>query len=189
MEVSAGLVDIVLLGVLVLGAYEGYRKGFFLGLLGLVGLLVALILGFYLMEPAAVWLEENINSVHVGYPLLGFFLVFIISISLINLLGWLLKKVMDMTILGTFDRFGGIIFGLIKAGFFISLLLWLVGQFDIKIPAEWSENSELLAYVEPMAPTVIEWLEPYFPSIEHTKETLKNVMDELLNRTNESESP
>ena len=79
MEIKS-LVDIVIILLLALGAYEGYKKGFLLGILGLVGFVVALVLGFYFMEPAASWLGENVDSINLSYPILGFLIIFILSI-------------------------------------------------------------------------------------------------------------
>lgn len=86
---------------------------------------------------------------------------------------------MDLTILGIFDSFGGIILGFVKASFFISLFLWLSSEFDLELPKNWLKSSQVLPYIEPMAPAVIDVLEPLFPSVETTKEKLEELVEKL----------
>ncbi|MBY5951077.1 CvpA family protein [Algoriphagus sp. NF] len=178
MEIKS-LVDIVIILLLALGAYEGYKKGFLLGILGLVGFVVALVLGFYFMEPAAEWLGENVDSINLAYPILGFLIIFILSILLINGVGWILKKIMDLTILGSFDKMGGVLFGILKAGFFLSLFLWFTNEFDLDLPKKWERESELIGYVEPLAPAVIDAVEPIFPSVNSTKSKFEELVEKV----------
>ncbi|NVK49953.1 MAG: CvpA family protein [Cyclobacteriaceae bacterium] len=178
MEIKS-IVDIVIVAVLALGAYEGYKKGFLLGILGLVGFVVALILGFYFMEPAAEWLEENVETVNLSYPIIGFLIIFIISVLLINSVGWMLKKFMDLTILGSFDQVAGLFFGVLKVGFFLSLFLWFTKEFDLDLPKKWERQSELIGYIEPLAPTVIDAVEPFFPSVKSTKSKFEELVEKV----------
>ncbi|SDD67352.1 membrane protein required for colicin V production [Algoriphagus faecimaris] len=179
-------IDIAIVLILVLGAYEGYKQGFLLGILGLIGFVVAIVLGFYFMEPAAAWLGENVENVNLSYPVMGFLLIFFISLILIRVVGWTLKKLMDLTILGTFDAIGGIFFGVVKAGFFLSLFYWFTKEFDLDLPKKWERQSELISYVEPMAPFVIDALAPFFPPVDSTKgiveEWVEKVRDAAVNR-------
>ena len=50
---------------------------------------------------------------------------------------------MDLTILGSFDKMGGVLFGVLKAGFFLSLFLWFTNEFDLDLPKKWERESEL----------------------------------------------
>ncbi|WP_051315995.1 CvpA family protein [Algoriphagus vanfongensis] len=178
MEIKS-IVDIVIVCCLLLGAYEGYKRGFLLGILGLFGFVIAVILGFYFMDPMATWLGENVDSVNISYPLIGFFLIFILASLLINVVGWLLKKIMDLTILGTFDSFAGILFGVVKAGFFLSLFLWFTKEFDLDLPKKWERESELISYVEPWAPAIIDFVEPFVPEVESTKSKLEELVEKV----------
>ncbi|MCS5491411.1 CvpA family protein [Algoriphagus limi] len=178
MEIKSFL-DIVIVLLLALGAYEGYRKGFLLGILGIVGFVVALVLGFYFMEPAAQWLQENVETVNLSYPVIGFLIIFIISVLLINGVGWVLKKFMDLTILGSFDQVAGLFFGVLKIGFFLSLFLWFTKEFDLDLPKKWERESELIGYVEPMAPAVIDAVEPFFPSVKSTKSKFEELVEKV----------
>jgi membrane protein required for colicin V production len=181
-------VDIILLIVLVLGAYEGFKKGFLLGLIGLVGFVVAVILGFYFMDSMADWLKDNVKEFNLGYPIVAFLIIFLISIVLIQTVGWILKQVMNLILLGSVDSLGGAILGMVKAAFFISLFIWFGKEFDLDLPKKWEKESEMLDFIEPMAPTVIDAVEPFFPKVGGTKNKLKDLVKQVKGKVEEKSS-
>jgi membrane protein required for colicin V production len=165
--------------VLVLGAYEGFKKGFLLGLIGLVGFVVALILGFYFMDPMTDWLRDNVTEFNLAYPIVAFFIIFLISVLLIQTVGWILKMVMNLILLGSIDSLAGSILGVVKAAFFISLFIWFGKEFDLDLPKQWEKDSEMLDFIEPMAPAVIEAVEPFFPKVGGTRKKLEDLVKDL----------
>jgi hypothetical protein len=54
---------------------------------------------------------------------------------------------------------------LIPASFFISLFIWLGKEFEIDLSKRWAAESEMLEFIEPMAPVVIEVVKPVFPAV------------------------
>jgi len=76
-------------------------------IVGLVGFVIAIVLGFYFMDTMADWLGENVKEINLGYPLAGFLVIFIISMVLIRIVGWVLKKMMDLILLGGIDSAAG----------------------------------------------------------------------------------
>ncbi len=165
--------------MLVLGAYEGFKKGFLLGLIGLVGFVVALILGFYFMDPMTDWLRDNVTEFNLAYPIVAFFIIFLISVLLIQTVGWILKMVMNLILLGSIDSLAGSILGVVKAAFFISLFIWFGKEFDLDLPKQWEKDSEMLDFIEPMAPAVIEAVEPFFPKVGGTRKKLEDLVKDL----------
>ncbi len=174
-------VDIVLLGILVLGAIEGYRQGFLMGVLGLFGFVIAIILGIYFMDPMTGWLEDNVTEFNLGYPILGFFVIFFITMALIKIVGWGLKKTMDLVLLGSLDSIAGVFLGVVKAAFFISLFFWQASLFKLDLPKQWTSESEYLGFIEPVAPAIVEAIEPFFPKVEENLEKLEVIVDKILN--------
>lgn len=90
---------------------------------------------------------------------------------------------MDLTILGTFDAFAGILFGVVKAGFFLSLFLWMTKEFDLDWAKGVEKDSELVGYIEPWAPAVIDLIEPYVPEVESTKSKLEEFVEKIKDAT------
>lgn len=170
-------IDIVLLILIGLGAYEGYKKGLLLSIVGLIGFVLAIILGVYFMEPVSKWLAEHLNNLTFAFPVMAFLIVFGITFMVVGIAGWILKKMMNMILLGGLDSIGGAILGIVKAAFFISLFMWLCSLFDLKMPKDWSAKSEVLPYVEPMAPAVIWVLEPVVPKIGELQKTIDEIVE------------
>jgi membrane protein required for colicin V production len=170
-------VDIVLLILIAIGAYEGYKKGLLLSIVGLVGFVLAIILGVYFMEPVSRWLAQHLDSLTFAFPVISFLIVFGLTMMLVGIAGWILKTMVNMILLGGLDSMGGAILGIVKAAFFISLFMWLCGLFDLKVPKDWSSESDFLPYIEPMAPAVIWVLEPIIPKVGELRKTVEGIVD------------
>ncbi len=170
-------VDIILLVLIGLGAYEGYKKGLLMSIVGLIGFVLAIVLGVYFMEPMSKYLAKHLTELTFAFPIIAFLIVFGITLALVGMAGWILKKMMNMILLGGLDSIGGGILGIVKAAFFISLFLWLANLFDLKMPKEWKAKSEYLQYVEPLAPAVIWVLEPIIPKIGELQKTVDGIVD------------
>lgn len=133
------------------------------------------------MDPMTGWLEENVTEFNLGYPILGFLVIFLITLVLINSVGWVLKRAMDMVLLGSLDSVAGVFLGVVKAAFFISLFFWQASLFKLDLPKQWTAESEYLGYIEPVAPAIVEAVEPFFPKVEENLERLEEIVDEILN--------
>lgn len=174
--------DIILLILLVLGAYEGFKKGFLLGLIGLVGFVVAVILGFYFMDSMTVWLAEHVTQFNIAYPIVAFLIIFGISSLLIQIVGKILKKIMNIILLGSLDSLAGAGLGIVRVSFFISLFIWLGKEFEIDLAKRWTAESEMLEFIEPMAPVMIEVVKPVFPVVGGVQK-LKDLVEEFKDAT------
>jgi membrane protein required for colicin V production len=169
-------IDIILLILIGLGAYEGYKKGLLLSIVGLVGFVLAIALGVYFMDPMSKWLASNLDDLTFAFPIMAFLIVFLITLILVNTAGWILKKMMDLILLGGLDSIAGAILGIVKSAFFISFFMWLSIQFDLKMPREWRAKSEFLQYIEPLAPGVIWVLEPISPKLKEVQKTMEEIV-------------
>ncbi len=157
-----------------------------MGLIGLFGFVIAIILAFYFMDTAADWLAENVDSLNVGYPIFGFLLVFVVTSLLINGIGWLLKKTMDMVLLGSLDKVGGLMLGVVKVAFFLSLFIYIASLFDFSLPKDWTRGSQGLPYIEPVAPFFVDLMEPAFPFIEETIAKMEDLVQEVGDNISEN---
>lgn len=156
----------------------GFRRGFLLSVIGLFGFVVAVVLGFYFMNPMNEWLAQNVDSVNLSFPIISFLIIFLISMALISLIGWILKKIVNMVLLGPVDAMAGAVLGVVKAAFFISLFIWLLDKYGVDLDYKLDGNSELLGYIKPLAPVVIDLLEPFFPIIQDTIKKLGEMAKE-----------
>lgn len=152
-----------------------------MGILGLFGFVIAIILGIYFMDPMTDWLKENVTEFNLGYPIVGFLVIFLLTLLLINSVGWMLKQSMNLILLGSLDSIAGVFLGIVKAAFFISLFFWQASLFKLDLPEQWEEESEYLGFITPVAPAIVEFFEPFFPKIEENLEKLEEIVDEILN--------
>jgi membrane protein required for colicin V production len=178
-------VDYIILILIAIGAYEGYKKGLLMGIVGLIGFVLAIILGVYFMDPVSKWLAERMDELTFAFPIMAFLIVFFITLLVVNIAGRVLKKIMDMILIGGMDSLAGALLGITKTGFFISLFIWLSLQFDLKMSREWKKDSQFLHYIEPLAPGVIWVLDPMVPKIKELKKTIEEIVQDFRNQDSE----
>ncbi|MDN3671288.1 CvpA family protein [Echinicola jeungdonensis] len=137
------------------------QAGAFIGVLSVVAFIVGLVLAFKFMHWGAAILAERVESLTFMLPFVSFLIIFIFVVLVIRLLAYLVKKTMDLTILGAFDNFAGAVLGMLKWAFMVSLLFWVGHSFEVVLPEEKMEESSLYPIVQPIAPVVIDLLDTF----------------------------
>lgn len=160
-------IDIVILLLLLLGAYKGYTKGLLLEIIGIIAFGVALVAGFKLLSWGIELINTHISIDESLLPYIAFLLLFAAIVIGINLLGKALKKVLDMTFFGTFDSLAGAIVGLFKWALAISVLIWLLNTLEVELPTEALAGSYVYPLLQPFAPQVFSTLGEVLPSTEN----------------------
>jgi uncharacterized protein YkwD len=123
------LIDVVLVVIVFLSAYNGWRRGFILGVLDLLGWALVLVAGLRFYQPLAKWVGPHIDLwSEVWDRPLAFIIIAIIVIVAVQGLGKvLLQRVSDDTHERPFNRVLGILpgvaNGLITAALISALLL------------------------------------------------------------------
>ena len=156
-------VDIVLIIILIIGAYSGYKEGFLMELISLGAIILGVFLGFKLMGIVMILLEEKFNADKATLPYLSFGVIFILVVFLVRLLGKSVKNSMDKTFLGTMDQVMGSALGGFKTLFMMSILLWIVDSLRVTLPEAWTDDSWLYPFTARLAPSVANWLGDYIP--------------------------
>ena len=96
--------DIILIIILLFGAYRGFQKGLVVELFGLLAFILAIFVGVIMMEVGTEFLQKFINGYEKLLPYLAFLLIFILVVLTMKLLAWLLKKGLNLTPLGAVDN-------------------------------------------------------------------------------------
>ena len=150
--------DLVIALPVVLLAILGFRKGFIKALASLA----ALILGFYLAvvfsDFAAGWMIKYVDIRHRRIFIIAFILTFVAVVLLVSLLGRALDKIASLALLGIINRFLGLLFGILKGAFIMSVFILLFNMIDNKehiLKAEVKNNSLLYRPVEAIAPFLL----------------------------------
>jgi membrane protein required for colicin V production len=167
--------DIILLVPLLLGAYLGFKRGLLLELVGLVALVLAILGAFKLLHTGIEFLNQYIPKYGNFVPFVAFIGIFIGILILINLLGHLTKKLMDLTLLGSFDYIAGAILGIFKWAFLVSVVLWLTEQVHITIPEKLIRDSFLYPYILNFAPKIGNYVASVFPFADNLFESIQDL--------------
>ncbi|WP_411894144.1 CvpA family protein [Winogradskyella sp. A2] len=151
------IIDIVLGALLLFGLIRGAMKGLFVE----VASLLALVLGIYgaihfsyfatgFLESKVDWSEKTVNIV-------AFAITFVIIVLAISLAGKALTKLADFAALGMLNKLLGGVFGVLKIGLILSILLIVFNKLNKTLPfldKEDLEESVLYEPVKSLAPMI-----------------------------------
>lgn len=160
------VLDLIFILPLLYGAYRGYQKGLFIEIIGVAAFIVAIVIGFkflgYGMNMIAPVIGENLANRFLPY--LSFTVIFFPTIFLINKMGWMLRRALRFTILGTIDGFAGAMVGVFTWLLGISTFLWLMSSIDINLPEKLTKESLTYPAMKKVAPTVISKVSDWIPT-------------------------
>lgn len=148
--------DVVLLLVLLIGAWRGFARGLLLSVASLVGLVGGIWAASHFSHLVAEHLSKHVswsvNTLHMASLALTFLLV----VVGVHLLAKLLEKVLDLVALGFVNKLAGAVFGLLKVALILSFVMLLLNQ--TVGPRAWLPESEpasvLIGPVEALAPAI-----------------------------------
>lgn len=132
-------------------------------IVSILAFILAIIGAFKLLHEGINFLQDNFQLSGKLLPYLSFLLIFVAIIVLVNLLGKAVKKMLDMTLLGSFDSFAGALIGLLKWAFGLSVLIWIFNYFEINPIDKYAEDSFVYPMIHSFAPTVIDYISALLP--------------------------
>jgi membrane protein required for colicin V production len=158
--------DLLLLVPIAMGAFNGYKRGLLIEIIGILAFIVAIVLGFKFLGKGMDSIGEFIGQETSGkmLPYLSFILIFFPTIFMINKLGWAFRKALRLTFLGTLDGIAGAALGAVLWFFGLSMLLWIVNSIGISIPERYAADSEVLPFLETFAPSIISKASDWIPA-------------------------
>lgn len=159
-------IDLFIIIPLAWGAYNGYRKGLLIEIVGVLAFILAMIVGFKFLQFGTDLLAPYISTELTRriLPYLGFSVIFFPTVFLVNRLGYSLRNMLRYSILGTFDNLAGAAVGIFTWVFGISVFFWLLGTVNIQLPAKHSKDSFLVPLVAPVAPKIISNVSDWIPT-------------------------
>lgn len=115
------------------GAWKGFKRG----LVFEIAMIIGMILGFYLAFKFSSLFQKLVSSFITGsgsfLPYITFFIVFISVILIMILLARFLEQVLKISSLTTVNQVFGAVFGLVKAGLMVSVILSLLRPIDARM--------------------------------------------------------
>jgi len=157
-----GVLDIILAIPILWFAYKGFSKGLIIELATLLALLLGIYVAIKFSDLTESYLINNLDF-HGKYThIIAFSLTFIGVVLLVNLVGRLVSKIADMVMLGWLNKLAGVVFGVLKAAFILSILIYIVNRLDVKehlITPELKQESKLYKPIEGLSLKVFPYLE------------------------------
>ena len=134
--------DWVIIAVLVLSTVHAIAQGFFIEVFALAGVVVGFLV--------ASW-EYPVVAAHLGFvnppwvaQLIGFFVIFVVTIILVGSIGRIVSWGMKQAGLRSIDRALGGVFGLLRGALIVTVILMATAAFAPQ--SEWLAKSSLAPY-------------------------------------------
>jgi len=149
------ILDIILVALLSFGLVRGFLKGFFVEVASLIALIAgvygAIHFSYYVADLLMDHVEWNEKTTNVT----AFAITFIIIVLVVALAGKALTKLANFAALGFLNKLLGGIFGLLKIGLILSILLIIFEKMNNTITfvdEEHTKDSILYKPVKSLAP-------------------------------------
>ena len=153
------LLDVIATLIILYGAFKGYKKGFFISLMGFISLYISLIIGIkyhhiliLLIQKIPINLEDNALIV------VSIIVSFLFSFLIILQLSKLLKYILDLTLIGFLDDLGGAFLGSLICGFILSFLFNIIDWLNFKILSDQINNSILYPIIKEIQPILTKYI-------------------------------
>ena len=156
------IVDIIFILLMVMAIFRGLKKGLVLGIFSFLAFIVGLAAALKLSTVVAKHFEGSAGSLTKWMPLLAFMLVFIAVILLVSLGARLIKKTLQLAMLGWLDSLAGMILYICIYTIIFSIFLFY-GVKLLLIKPDVIANSKVYPYVAPWGPKVIDSLGKIIP--------------------------
>ncbi|NLP57117.1 CvpA family protein [Lutibacter sp. B1] len=166
--------DIIIAALLVFGFIRGLFKGLFVEVASLVSLIAGIYGAIHFSYFVGNFLAERVSWDEKYITIVSFAITFAAIVLVIALLGKLFTKIADFAALGLLNKLLGGVFGALKIGLILSIVLLIFNKLNNTIPflsSEQKEESVLYESVKNLAPVL-------FPSF-------VNVVDEKSENTSD----
>lgn len=150
--------DIVFVVPLLWGAYKGFSKGLVIEIASFVALGLGVWGGLKFSTESAEYLGKMFDISNKIMPLISFSLTFILIVVAVFLLAKLLQSVLKKAALGFVNRLLGLLFGVLKFAFILSIILNLLNVLNNEITfitPEKKEGSLLYSPIEKLSQLII----------------------------------
>ena len=154
-------IDIILVVLLLFGLIRGFMKGLFVEIASLVALIAGVYGAIHFSNFAAEFLDSSLDWDEKYINIVAFAITFVIIVLVIALAGKALTKLANFAALGILNKLAGGLFGALKTGLILSVLLIVFDNLNNSIPfADENDLEDSILYepVKGLAPMI-------FPSI------------------------
>ncbi len=148
-------IDIILIAIFIAAGFSGYKKGFISQLASLAGLLLGIWGAIKFSSLTAIYLSHYINSEYIN--LIAFAITFCIIVIIVHFIGVAVEGIFDMAFLGFANSILGVVFGVLKTAFILSVILVIIDKTNPKynpLQKDISEKSIFYRPISRLAPSI-----------------------------------
>jgi len=150
-------IDLILLIFLLWSAYRGFRNGLIIEVASLAALILGIFGAIKFSYMTSDFLVEKFEMTTQYLPLISFAITFVIIVVVVHLLAKALDKLVKAIALGFVNRILGVLFGVIKTAFILSIILVILNTIDRNthfLPEDKIEESFLYKPISAFAPWI-----------------------------------
>lgn len=124
-------------------------------LVSLLAFVIAIVVAFKFLHFGIDLIRPYLDTDSL-LPVISFILIFAAVVLGITMVGKMIKKFLDYTLLGNLDDVAGALVGFLKWGFGLSVIFWLMNRAQIVVPDSITEGSILFPYLVKYGPFMID---------------------------------
>lgn len=132
-------IDGVLAVVLLLSAAFGLFRGLIRGVFGIASLVLAFFVARRFGNLAGTGITSIIGDSAFAV-LLGYALTFVAAMLVFGVLTYFIRRMAEQADLGAMDKFGGLLFGLLRGGVFSILIVAVLSSLPLRKYTAWQES-------------------------------------------------
>ena len=149
--------DIIIAALLLFGFIRGLFKGLFVEVASLIALIAGVYGAIHFSYFVGNFLVDRVSWEERYITIVSFAITFAIIVLVIGLLGKLFTKIADFASLGLLNKILGGVFGALKIGLILSVVLLVFSKLNNTIPfisEDQKETSILYEPIKNLAPTL-----------------------------------
>jgi membrane protein required for colicin V production len=170
-------IDLIILIFCILSAIKGFSQGLVIGLASLAGLVLGILISLRYAGELAGYLEQISGSQSKLLLVASYVICFALIVLFVNLIGKSIEKVVEIAALGIVNRLAGAAFGVLKALFVFSAIIYLFKIADPEnhfIKPETSQKSFLYRHLEFILPSTLPFLKTQLDRIDEQIDKQEN---------------
>lgn len=169
-------IDVMVAAALAMAIWKGYSRGFIVGLVSLVAMVIGLMAAIKLSAFVAAKIGTVIHVSDAWKPTIAFVLVFVIVVLSLRIIARALEQVVKGLMMGWANRLGGIILYALLYLIALSIVFFYADKIGI-ITQQAKDKSMLFPYIQPLGIVVIDNISRVVPFFKGMLQDLNSFFD------------
>tara|TARA_B100000427_G_scaffold326501_1_gene335292 strand:- start:444 stop:1007 length:564 start_codon:yes stop_codon:yes gene_type:complete len=174
------IADIIVVIILIIGAFNGYRKGFIVSIASLLAIIAGGFGAYFLSDCMGIWLTSILDWTSGQIAVASFAITFILVVIGVHLLAKALEKFLKLVALGFINKIAGVALGILKNALIISFIIYGLSGFNV-LPKNFGEGCIVYPHIESLASEALKnWDEINDKSkLDEIEEKIENTIEDL----------